>query len=57
MWNTTYDIFFLPKITKVQKDKTDFTFRKLVSLIACLFERLWIIAPLVITIKIILHNI
>ena len=56
MWNTVNDTFFHQKLAKVQEDKTDYTLRKLLSLIACLFDPLGIIAPLLITLKIILQD-
>ena len=56
MWNTANDTFFHQKLTKVQEDKTDFALRKLLPLIARLFDPLGIIAPLVITLKIILQD-
>ena len=56
MWNTVNDTFFHEKLAKVQEDKTDYTLRKLLSLIACLFDPLGIIAPLLITLKIILPD-
>ncbi|XP_075264413.1 uncharacterized protein LOC142356371 [Convolutriloba macropyga] len=56
MWNTVNDTFFHQKRAKVQEDKADYTLRKLLSLIACLFDPLGIIAPLLITLKIILQN-
>ena len=56
MWNTVNDTFFHQKLSKIQEDKTDYTLRKLLSLIACLFDPLGIIAPLLITLKIILQD-
>ena len=56
MWNKVNDTFFHQKLAKVQEDKTDYTLRKLLSLIACLFDPLGIIAPLLITLKIILQH-
>ena len=56
MCNTINDTFFHQKLAKVQEDKTDYTLRKLLSLIACLFDPLGIIAPLLITLKIILQD-
>ena len=56
MWNTVNDTFFHQKPAKVKEDKTVYTLRKLLSLIACLFVPLGIIAPLLITLKIILQD-
>ena len=56
MWNTVNDTFFHQKLAKIQEDKTDYTLRKLLSLIACLFDPLGVIAPLLITLKIILQD-
>ena len=56
MWNTVNDTFFRQKLAKVQEDKTQYTLRKLPSLIACLFDPIGIIAPLLITLKIILQD-
>ena len=56
MWNTVNDTFFHQKLATIQEDKTDYTLRKLLSLIACLFDPLGIIAPLLITLKIILQD-
>ena len=54
MWNTVNDIFFHQKLAKVHEDKTKYKLRKLLSSIACLFDPLGIVAPLLITLKIIL---
>ena len=56
MWNTVNDAFCHQKLAIVQEDKTDYTLRKLLSIIACLFDPLGIIAPLMITLKIILQH-
>ena len=56
MWDAVNDSFFHQKLAKIQEDKTDYTLRKLLSLIACLFDPLEIIAPLLITLKIILQD-
>ncbi|XP_075264245.1 uncharacterized protein LOC142356170 [Convolutriloba macropyga] len=56
MWNTVNDTFYHQKLAKVQEDKREYTLRKLLSLIACLFDPLGIIAPLLITLKIILQD-
>ena len=56
MWNTVNDTFFHQNLAKIQEDKTDYTLRKLLSLIARLFDPLGIIAPLLITLKFILQD-
>ena len=56
MWNTVNDTFFHQTLAKFQEDKTDYTLKELHSLIACLFDPLGIIAPLLITLKIILQD-
>ena len=56
MWDTVNDSLFHQKHAKIQEDNTDYTLRKLLSLIACLFNPLGIIAPLLNTLKIILQD-
>ena len=56
MWNTANDTVFHQTLSKLQESKTDYTLRKLFSLNVCLFDPLGIIAPLVITLKIILQD-
>ena len=56
MWYTVNDTFFHQKLAKIQEDKTDYTLRRLLSLSACLFDPLGIIAPSLVTFKIILQD-
>ena len=54
-WNKSDDRLFHEKPSKFDNNGNSHSIRKLLSLIACLFDPLAIIAPLVITLKIILQ--
>ena len=56
-WNNSADRFFHKKTAKFDNNGNSYSIRKLLSLIACLFDPLGIIAPLVITLKIILQDV
>ena len=56
-WNKSTDRFFHQKPSKSDTNTENYTVRKLLSLIACLFDPLGIIAPVIITLKIILQQI
>ena len=56
-WNKSADRLFHKKLSKFDKNGNSYSIRKLLSLIACLFDPLGIIAPLVITLKIILQDV
>ena len=56
LWNSSSDKIFHKKLSKIDQDASHYTLRKLLSLIACLFDPLGIIAPIVITLKIILQD-
>ena len=55
--NKSTDKFFHQKPSKFDTNADNYTVRKLLSLIACLFDPLGIIAPVIITLKIILQEI
>ena len=56
-WNKSTDKFFHQKPSKFETNAENYTVRKLLSLIACLFDPRGIIAPVIITLKIILQEI
>ena len=56
LWNSPSDIIFHKKLLKIDQDASQYTLRKLLSLTACLFDPLAIIAPIVITLKTILQD-
>ena len=56
-WNKSTDKFLHQKPSKFDTNADNYTVRKLLSLIACLFDPLGIIAPVVTTLKIILQEI
>ena len=56
-WNKSTDKFFHQKPSKFETNAENYTVQKLLSLIACLFDPLGIIAPVIITLKIILQEI
>ncbi|XP_075261127.1 uncharacterized protein LOC142352857 [Convolutriloba macropyga] len=51
------EAMFMQKPSKFETNAENYTVRKLISLIACLFDPLGIIAPVIITLKIILQEI
>ena len=55
--NKSTDKFFHQKPSKFDTNADNYTVRKLLSLIACLFDPLGIIAPVIIALKIILQEI
>ena len=55
--NKSADRLFHKKTSKFDNNGNSFSIRKLLSLIACLFDPLGIIAPLVITLKILLQDV
>ena len=56
-WNKSVDRLFHKKPSKFDNNGNSYSIRKLLSIIACLFDPLGIIAPLVITLKIILQDV
>ena len=56
-WNKSTDKFFHQKPSKFETNAENYTVRKLLSLIACLFDPLGIIAPVIITLKTVLQEI
>ncbi|XP_075255279.1 uncharacterized protein LOC142348000 [Convolutriloba macropyga] len=56
-WNKSADRLFHKKPSKFDNNGNSYSIRKLLSLIACLFDPLGIIAPLVITLKILLQDV
>ena len=56
LWNSPSDLDFHEKLSKIDQDASQCTLRKLLSLIACLFDQLGIKAPIVIALKIILQD-
>ena len=56
LWNSPSDIIFHKKLSKIDQDASQYTLHKLLPLIACLLDPLEIIAPIVITLKIILQD-
>ena len=56
-WNKSTDKFFHQKPSKFDTNADNYTVRKLLSLIACLFDPLGIIATVISTLKIILQEI
>ena len=56
-WNKSADRLFNKKPAKFNNNGNSYSIKKLLSLIACLFDPLGIIAPLVITLKIILQDV
>ena len=56
LWNPRSDTVFHKKLSKIDRDASQNILRKLLSLIACLFNPLAIIDQIVITLKVILQN-
>ena len=56
-WKKSADRLFHKKPSKFDNNGNSYSIRKILSLIACLFDPLGIIAPLIITLKIILQDV